>query len=261
MENDIVYGPVASWRLGRSLGVDIICGKNICTFNCIYCQLGPSEEKTDNRRVFVDTDKIIKAVSEALARVKNETDVITLSGTGEPTLAANIGEVIDSLHQLADIPVAVLTNCSLLFREDVRQELARVDIVVGSLDAGSEQTWRIINRPLAGLKFERLIEGMKKFRQSYDGYFSLEVMLTDANRADVPKIVAYAGEIEPDEIQVNTPLRESGAEALTAEEIEAAAVLFRAAGFKVRCVYQEDIPEVATLLGEKKLLHIKRPEG
>jgi wyosine [tRNA(Phe)-imidazoG37] synthetase (radical SAM superfamily) len=261
METEIVYGPVSSWRLGRSLGVDIICGKNICTFNCIYCQLGESEEKTIERRVFVETDKIIGAVEKALREVKEQTDVITLSGTGEPTLAKNLAEIITSLAELSELPVAVLTNCSLLYREHVRHEIARADIVVGSLDAGNEQTWRKVNRPSAELEFGDLIEGMKKFNQNYSGYFALEVMFTAVNKDEAEEIARYAAEIKPDEVQINTPRRQCEATCLSPEQIQEVAVPFREAGLNVRCVYQADIPKPKTLLGKEKLRHIKRPRG
>jgi len=260
MDSEIVYGPVSSWRLGRSLGVDIICSRNICSFDCIYCQLGPSEEKTTNRRLFVGTEKILTAVKKNLPEVKDDTDVITLSGTGEPSLATNMGEVIDGLHQAENFPVAVLTNGTFLYREDVRREMKQADIVVGSLDAGDEQTWRKINRPHPDLKFSELIAGLKKFGREYEGFFALEVMLMPQNKDSAGDIARLAAEIGPDEVQVNTPRRGDKIEVLTPEEIEKVEEKFTGRGLPTRSVYKASPPEIHHFIGKDKLEHLKRPE-
>lgn len=258
MDSEIIYGPVASWRLSRSLGVDIICSRNICTFDCIYCQLGPSEENTTDRRVFVETEEVISAVQKALPQVKDETDVLTLSGTGEPSLALNFGEIIDELHRVANFPVAVLTNGTLLHKDDVRREMKRADIVVGSLDAGDERTWRKINRPHQGLDFSKLIEGMKTFSREYEGFFALEVMLMPQNQDSVGEISRLAAEISPDEVQINTPRRGDKIEVLTPEEIETVEEKFAEKELKIRSVYKAEPPEIRHFIGKEKLEHLKR---
>jgi wyosine [tRNA(Phe)-imidazoG37] synthetase (radical SAM superfamily) len=260
MSSDIIYGPVASWRLGRSLGVDIICSRNICTYDCIYCQLGPSEEKTIIRRQFVEADKVIKALEEALPELKDETDIITVSGTGEPSLAVNIGEIIDGIHRVANFSVAVLTNGSLLFNKEVRSELKRAEIVVGSLDAGDPETWQKINRPHPKLDFYKMVEGMKIFSREYEELFALEVMVTSVNKDSVADIARLAADIAPYEVQINTPRRGSRVKALSPEEIDNISEKFTAQGLKIRSVYKSSLPEIHHLIGEKKLKHLKRPD-
>ncbi|HEX54610.1 MAG TPA: radical SAM protein, partial [Candidatus Altiarchaeales archaeon] len=115
-----VYGPVPSWRLGRSLGVDPICGKKVCNFDCIYCQLGRTSRKAE-RRKFVEADKVREDIERIIDKVS--ADVITLSGTGEPTLAENLNEIIDVIREMTDLPIAILTNSSLLHKNEIVNEL------------------------------------------------------------------------------------------------------------------------------------------
>ena len=258
MDSEILYGPVSSWRLGRSLGVDIICSRNICSFDCIYCQLGPSEEKTINRRLFVETKKILAAVKEKLSAVADDTDLLTLSGTGEPSLATNMGEVIDELHRETDFPIAVLTNGTLLHRKDVRREMKRADIVVGSLDAGDGETWRKVNRPHSELDFSTLLEGLKTFSREFNNFFALEVMLMPENKDSAVDIARLAAEIAPDEVQVNTPRRGENSEVLEPAEIEEIEKKFTAQGIPTRSVYKAAPSQIHHLIGKEKLQHLQR---
>ena len=138
-----VYGPVPSRRLGRSLGVDLVPFKT-CTYDCIYCQLGRTTHKTVRRRRWLEAADVIAGVRD---RLSSEPDVIALAGSGEPTLHAGLGEVIDGIKEITSVPVAVITNGSLLSRPSLRRELADADIVLPSLDAPDERLFSLVNRP------------------------------------------------------------------------------------------------------------------
>ena len=202
----LVYGPVPSRRLGRSLGVDLVPLKT-CTYDCVYCQLGRTTRKTVRRRRWVDPADV---VSQVRARLESEPDVIALAGSGEPTLHAGMGDVIADLKRLTDIPVAVITNGSLLGRAAVRRGLAAADIVLPSLDAPDDRRFRLINRPHHSLHFAEMVGAMAEFRRRYAGQIWLEVMLlagiTDAP-SDVERLAELAAHIAPDRIQLNTAVR------------------------------------------------------
>lgn len=149
MEIDhIIYGPVSSWRLGRSLGVDLLSTKGKTrSFDCIYCRLGRTVHPLTERKEFVSIAKL----AEELGTIKGmAADYVTFSGVGEPTLAANFGEAIRLVKSVLNLPLAVLTNSSLMTREDVRQELSLADVVVAKVDAPNEKLLRQINRPVIG---------------------------------------------------------------------------------------------------------------
>ncbi|HID60650.1 MAG TPA: radical SAM protein [Hadesarchaea archaeon] len=255
---EIVYGPVSSWRLGRSLGVDLICQKGkVCPFDCTYCSLGRTTELTTERRVFVPTERVARDLGEAMKKV--EADVVTFSGTGEPTLSLNLGEAIKVAKEISGLPVAVLTNSSLMNREDVRRDLAQADVVVGELDAPNEEIFKRINRPYEEIRLADMIEGMKKFRAGFNGKFSLEVMCAPENKDFSKEIAAIARTIRPDEVQINAPLRSSPVRPLTPEELNAIKKDFK--GMNARSVYETKKVEVKKVVGPRKLRQLKRPKA
>jgi len=256
---EIVYGPVSSWRLGRSLGVDLICQEKgkVCSLDCIYCSLGKTTELTTKRRVFVPTERVARELREVMKEV--EADVVTFSGTGEPTLALNLGEAIKVAKEISDLPIAVLTNSSLMTREEVRRGLAQADIVIGELDAPDEETFNRINRPHKGVHLADTIEGMKKFREEFKGKFSLEVMFVPENKDFSKEIAAIARTIKPDEVQINTPLRQSPVRPLTPEELGEVKKDFK--GMNACSVYKAKKAEVKKVVGLKKLKQLKRPKA
>ncbi|MDI6852609.1 MAG: radical SAM protein [Deltaproteobacteria bacterium] len=222
-----LFGPVNSRRLGLSLGVDLIPPKT-CTFDCIYCEVGRTTHLTLERRPFA-VEAIIREIREYFQNPPATSDYITLAGSGEPTLNAGIGEIITAVKDITTIPVAVLTNGTLLYQSEVRQELACADVVLPSLDAVSEETFRRINRPAPGLTLEMVLAGLKAFRKEYRGQMWLEVMLlkgindTDAELAALKREIAA---IAPDKVQLNTAVRpvvENYARALNRREMEAIA--------------------------------------
>ncbi len=223
-----VFGPVPSRRLGRSLGVDVVPYKT-CTYDCVYCQIDRTTVHTAERKPFVKIDPII---AELRSKVASEPDYITISGSGEPTLFSELGELIRRIKEITDVPVAVLTNGSLLWREDVRADLQQADLVVPSLDAGSEEQWRFANRPVTGISFTQMLEGLIAFRQSFAGQYWLEVLLlaghTDT-QAEVEKLAACVARIQPDRVQLNTvtrPPADSVAQPVSKASMEAFADMF-----------------------------------
>ncbi len=203
-----IFGPVPSRRLGRSLGVDIVPYKT-CSYDCIYCQLGKTTNKTLERKNFVSNDAVLVELKEKLQRISSA-DYITLSGSGEPTLHLGFGELIESIKKITQIPVAVLTNGSLLYDTDVRRACKQADLIVPSLDAGDERRFQYINRPVPGMTLEQVVNGLIEFRQEYDGQIWLEVFLlhgVNAIEMDIKKIKGLAEKIQPDRIQLNTAVR------------------------------------------------------
>lgn len=212
-----IYGPVPSWRLGSSLGIDLLSqAEKICNFDCLYCQLGQNKKYTLERKAYVPIKEVIDELGEL---PDTNIDYITFSGRGEPTLAANLGEGIKAVKLIRKEPVAVLTNGSLMGMDEVRKEIISADFVVAKLDAYSPESLREINRPAEGIEFGNVLEGIKTFKKSFKGKLALQMMFIDNNKNDVDKLIYLANYIKPDEVQVNTPLRPCGIKALTKEEI------------------------------------------
>jgi wyosine [tRNA(Phe)-imidazoG37] synthetase (radical SAM superfamily) len=203
-----VYGPVPSRRLGFSLGVDIIPYKT-CTLDCIYCQLGRTTNKTIVRKPYAIRDDIIEEIKLFLKRGK-DIDFITFSGSGEPTLNSEIGILIREIKRMVSVPVAVLTNGTLLYMEDVQQAVLEADVVMPSLDAASFEMFQKINRPHRDLKIDLIIDGLKRFREIYEGHIWLEIMLIkgfNAQEDELSKIKKAVSQIRPDKIHLNTVIR------------------------------------------------------
>ena len=212
-----IYGPVSSWRLGNSLGVDCLSqDPKICTFDCIYCQVGKTPAYTIERKVYVPTEEVIK---ELKALPEAQIDYITFSGRGEPTLAENLGEMIKAIKKIRKEPVAVLTNSSLLDREDVRKDLCLADFVMAKLDAWSPEGFKEINRPAPGIEFSNVLGGIKQFRKEYQGKLALQIMFVEENKDKAKELVDLVNSIKPDEVQINTPLRPCDVKPLSKTEI------------------------------------------
>ncbi len=215
--SSIIYGPVPSWRLGKSLGIDLLCAKGkICSFDCVYCQLGRTTNPTTKRGEFVS----IARLTEELKGVKGvAANYITFSGTGELTLASNLGWAIDVAKLILPLPTAVLTNSFLISREDVRGELAKVDVVVAKLDAHNQELFGQVNRPVAGFKLGDIIEGIRHFRDNFTGKLCLQIMFIEANRDFAGEIAQIASSLSPDEVQLNTPLRPCAVKPVTSSQM------------------------------------------
>jgi wyosine [tRNA(Phe)-imidazoG37] synthetase (radical SAM superfamily) len=203
-----VYGPVPSRRLGRSLGIDLIPYKT-CSYDCIYCQLGRTVEKTLTQKEYVPLEAVLSETAERLAE-NVEPEYITLAGSGEPTLYSRLDELIAGIRRLTRTPIAVLTNGSLLWIPKVRRGLLEADVVIPSLDAGSQDVFQRVNRPHPDLHFGVILSGMASFRQEFGRQIWLEVFLLKHFTEDVAQVrtIAKLAEIlEPDRIQLNTVLR------------------------------------------------------
>jgi wyosine [tRNA(Phe)-imidazoG37] synthetase (radical SAM superfamily) len=203
-----IYGPVPSRRLGFSLGVDVIPFKT-CTLDCIYCQLGSTRKTVHRRGSWFPPGEILAQIKEALGSGQ-KIDVITFSGSGEPTLNRDIGRIIRAIKTMTPIPVVVLTNGTLLTRQDVRRDLAAADIVVPSLDAVPGSLFRRVNRPDRALDPAKIIDGLVRFREEFRGEIWLEVMLirgVNDSPSHIEVLRRAAARIRPDRIQLNTVVR------------------------------------------------------
>ncbi|MEA2075557.1 MAG: radical SAM protein [Euryarchaeota archaeon] len=243
-----LYGPVASWRLGRSLGVDILSTtEKTCSFDCVYCQLGGTENKTAERKVYVRTDAIEREISEIADTIADTTDVITFAGMGEPTLGANLGEVAAAIRrQCPKTPIAILTNSALVTDKQVQEELKKLDIVVAKLDAPNQRIFELVNRPVTDeIRLEAIIKGLTEFRRGYKGKLCLQMMFIDENKESGAEMARIAQKIQPDEVQLNTPLRPCAVKPLSQEEMERIEKHFK--GFKVSSVYEKMKPEVRVI--------------
>ena len=205
-----VFGPIPSRRLGQSLGVDTIPLKT-CNWNCVYCQLGRTVPVTHERCEYAPRQVILDQATEALrTHGRGEVDWLTFVGSGEPTLHSGIGWLIRGIKAITDIPVAVITNGSLLYLPEVRSDLTAADAVMPTLVAGSADLFRRICRPHPEATFERLRDGLVQFRKQYTGRLWLEVMLVRGMNDDEEALVALAAvvqRIQPDELHITLPTR------------------------------------------------------
>lgn len=212
-----IYGPVPSWRLGSSLGIDPISRKEkICTFDCVYCQIGETKIFSDERKIFVPASEIIREL-DLLPPV--QIDYITFSGAGEPTLAKNLGEMIKAVKGVTKTKIAVITNSSLMDRQDVQGDLLSADFIIAKLDAASMEVFEKINRPMKTIKFDIIVQALKKFRGIYKGKLALQIMFIEENKKFAREIARIAKQINPDEVQINTPLRLCGVKPLPEAEL------------------------------------------
>jgi wyosine [tRNA(Phe)-imidazoG37] synthetase (radical SAM superfamily) len=225
-----VYGPVPSRRLGRSLGVALVPFKT-CSYDCIYCQLGRTTNKTTEFDEYVPVEGVLAELHEKL-RGEPGPDFIGLAGSGEPTLHSRIAELIAGLKRSTSVPVAVLTNGSLLFRPEVRAALAEADLVMPSLDAGSQSSFERVNRPHADISFERMVDGLLTFSHEFKGKIWLEVFIlagiTD-QRDEVGRIAAIVDKMQLDRVQLNTvsrPPADASALTVSVDDLEKLRGLF-----------------------------------
>jgi wyosine [tRNA(Phe)-imidazoG37] synthetase (radical SAM superfamily) len=201
-----IFGPVPSRRLGRSLGVDLVPFKT-CTYDCIYCQLGRTTCKTIERKEWVPLGAVLAALDR---RLDSRPDYVTLSGSGEPTLFSRLDELIAAIKRRTQIPVAVLTNGSLLWMDEVQRQLLGADLVIPSLDAGGAEVYRLVNRPHEAVSFEQLLSGLIGFGRRFHGKFWLEVFLVGAYTTlgdELARIRRCVDLIKPDRVQLNTVTR------------------------------------------------------
>ena len=216
----IVYGPVPSRRLGCSLGINNIPPK-ICSYSCLYCQLGNTINMRVGRETFYKVEQVVQGIKEKVKQVKEKgepIDYLTFVPDGEPSLDANLGREIELLKPL-DIKIAVITNASLIWREDVRQDLQKADWVSLKVDTVSKEIWHRINRPQKSLQLEVILDGMLKFASTFKGELATESMLIQGINDDseeIGKIAGFLTELKPDKAYLAIPTRPPAKRTITA---------------------------------------------
>lgn len=204
-----IFGPVPSRRLGMSLGVDLTPYKT-CTYDCIYCELGKTTNQTVERKEYIARETVIRQLEEYLPLLHSSPDYITISGSGEPTLNSAIGEIIQAIKGVSSIPVAVITNGSLLFMDSVKDDLLKADVVLPSLDTVNPSVFRHMNRPEPSLDINDITKGLIDFRKAFRGQIWLEILFCRAfndDRLEIEKIRESIDVMKPDCVQLNTALR------------------------------------------------------
>jgi len=252
----IIYGPVPSWRLGRSLGIDMVStNAKTCSFDCVYCQLGTTVSRQAKRREFVSLNSLQQELKE-LPQVK--ADFVTFSGVGEPTLAENLGEAIEIARRELHIPVAVLTNSSLMHEQSVREDLAHADVVVAKLDAPDDKLLFLVNRPVFRLSVSQITGGIKSFRSIFAGKLAVQIMFINTNRQKAPELAELVRGFSTDEVQVNTPLRPCPVKPLNPNDLDKIKGHF--SEFKnVFTVYEASKPAVTPM--DPQQTERRRPEA
>jgi wyosine [tRNA(Phe)-imidazoG37] synthetase (radical SAM superfamily) len=195
--------------LGRSLGVDLVPHK-VCTYNCIYCQIGETTQKTLIRKEYVPANEILNEIGTFLREGSSLVDYLSLGGSGEPTLHSEIGRIIEGIKAITSIPVAVITNGALLYDQGVREDLLRADVILPSMDAVSPDIFEKINRPYPGFSIERMIEGLVEFRKAFKGQMWLEILFckgVNDKPEELKKMKEVIERIKPDFIHLNTVVR------------------------------------------------------
>lgn len=232
---DHIFGPVNSRRLGTSLGIDLLSGK-VCNYDCIYCEVGPTWKLTCERAEYVPTGKILAEI-DSFCRNREELaaiDVMTVTASGEPTLHSGFGSIVAYLKEVADKPVAVLTNGSTLHDPQVRREMALADMVIPSLDAARPASFRRINRPASCLDLEKIIEGLVTFSHEFHGRLWLEILLArgiNDSDEDIEALCRVTDCMHLERIQLNTVARpplESFARPVEPERLQEIAARFAA---------------------------------
>jgi wyosine [tRNA(Phe)-imidazoG37] synthetase (radical SAM superfamily) len=245
LEHHIAFGPVPSRRLGQSLGINHIPAKT-CSYDCRYCQVGPTTRKSVEPQAFFTPDEVLAAVSTHLQRVRAggaRVDYLSFVPDGEPTLDLRLGDSIDALRPLG-VPIAVITNATLLWRPEVRERVARADLVSVKVDAVTEDAWRRVNRPHRGLELDLVLRGIGEFARDFRGTLLSDTMLLDGGNdgeAEVTATAAFLADVGPRTAFLAVPTRPTAAARARGAE---PATLARA-----RAIFEARLPRVEVLAG------------
>jgi wyosine [tRNA(Phe)-imidazoG37] synthetase (radical SAM superfamily) len=225
-----------------------------CSFNCVYCQLGKTAHLIADRKEYISIPSLVSELNKV-----NEisADYATFSGMAEPTIAANLGKAINTVRSILNLPVAVLTNSSLMPRGDVRHELAQADVVVAKIDAPNQELFCRINRPVSGFYLNNIIQGIARFRSEFNKKLAIQMMFIEANKGCAAEMARIAEQLSPDEVQINTPLRPCSVNPLSPEEIDIIKQSFSRIK-NVVTVYEARRPEVSPINTEET--RRRRPE-
>jgi wyosine [tRNA(Phe)-imidazoG37] synthetase (radical SAM superfamily) len=243
-----IYGPVPSRRLGRSLGIDLV-PKKTCTYDCIYCQIGRTTNQTMERAEYIPASSILQDARKALREWGDAVDYIACSGSGEPTLNLAIGEVIQGIKELTSVPVAVITNSSLLHQGEVRKAILQADVVLPSLDAATTSVFQTVNRPHPSLDIAQIVQGLADFRREYKGQILLEILLcrgVNDGKEEIEALQQAIRTIKPDKVQLNTVVRpavEGYASILPPDRME-----------QIRTALGEHVEIIAEFKGHNKMI-------
>lgn len=233
MMERIVFGPVPSRRLGQSLGINNIPFPKKCSYCCVYCQIGKTEIYEFERREFYKVDEIKRQVKEIIEKLKNKKiNYISFVPDGEPTLDINLGKEIEALKEFG-FKIAVISNSSLIWREDVRNDLKKADLVSLKVDTVNEEIWKKINRPFKNLKLSDILNGIRIFSREFKGKLITETMLIknlNDNEKEIEKVADFLKEINPDTCYINYPSRppaEKWVEVPEQEKFDIAYIIFK----------------------------------
>jgi len=241
----ISFGPITSRRLGKSLGINNIPAPKTCSYSCIYCQVGVTHNQSATRRSYYDPEFIFKDVQQyiELLNENDKPDYLTFVANGEPTLDINIGRSIALLKTL-NIPVAVITNASLLSEASVREDIKEADWVSVKIDAGNNVLWRAINKPVVSLDFEQVISGVMKFAEMFKGNLMTETMLVrfvNDTTGIFQQIAGIVAKIQPETAYLSVPTRPPALQLVQKPDEQAIIEAFQ--------IFSEKISKVVLLLG------------
>ncbi len=263
MSPKYLFGPVLSRRLGISLGIDLIPYKT-CSLNCVYCECGNTNNLTTELKEYVPVDVVIEELKTKLSN-KPELDYITFAGSGEPTLNSGLGKVVDFINNnYPQYKTALLTNGTLFYLDTVLEQIKDIDLLIPSLDAGSEEVFQKLNRPASGLNFEKIKTGAEKIRDYFKGEMWLEVFLVPGlndSREELEAMAEIAKFMKPSQVQINSldrPPAESWVESANAIQLENVAQYFDNAKIIGKAKVQQKEYEFRENLLEKIVATLQR---
>jgi wyosine [tRNA(Phe)-imidazoG37] synthetase (radical SAM superfamily) len=235
----IAFGPIPSRRLGISLGINNIASHKVCSYSCIYCQIGNTAHKSMNRVNFYEPEILVKDVETHLKKLdaNHKPDYLTFVANGEPTLDINLGMEIKILKKLG-IPIAVITNASLIQEKHVQDELMEADWVSVKIDTINEKVWKRINRPLAGINFDKILEGLQIFSSRYKGKLNTETMLVEGINDSTSQLIqnaSFIAQLHPDQAYLSIPTRPPAVRSIkpvSVEKITEAWQIYQEAGLQ-----------------------------
>jgi len=242
----LIFGPVKSRRLGRSLGIELV-PKKVCTMNCIYCETGKTTNLTLERKEYYPWDLIEKSILQA-KEIEDTFDVLTFTGSGEPSLNIHFEKALRLAKKIIKKPIAVLTNASLLDIPSVREALAEIDIVLPSLDAGNPETFKKINLPHPKIELKTIIENLKKLREEMKGEMWLEILFVEGindSEKDLKDLKSAIDYINPHKVQLNTVVRPPAFEEAKPISFEKLKKIAEFLGEKVEIIVDKDRLEKA----------------
>lgn len=236
-----IFGPVPSRRLGSSLGIDIVPAKT-CNLDCIYCEVGRTNKLTNKRDSYINIEEMINELKIAYNSLKDNIDVVTITGSGEPTLNKDIEIIVQRVKELINHPLVLLTNSTLLTDDEVKKGVLNFDIIVPSIDAVSEEIFYKVNRPHKKLNLKEILEHLKSFSYTFTGELNIEVLIVKGvndGYDELKKIASYIKDLKYNKVQFNTVFRPPAypdAVRLSDSELLEIAIFFKKEGIRVEPV-------------------------